>query len=286
MDRLFHIILIAACAPLLSAQTERQDSIAVMPGDSRVTSLSDSIGSVDTGLPLYGYDQSGSVVSSEMWRAWAESASIRGVSLPVPGLAVPFSWGSGVVYASGSASEYLGLSAIESGRIGVTQSFGRFTLDMYGEAMKYGFYRHLAKSWGFGASLSYNMSDQVSVTLFGSYYTKPGYFHGSPALPAYVGVPNLGGYFDFSLGGRWGVQVGAQTYRSLTTGQWDAQPIVRPYYRLNGNTEIGVDVGGIIYNILKSNKSSHLGGRVNPTVGPPVGSSLPIGPPGSEPPGY
>lgn len=275
-------VVLSLFAVQAHAYVESPDSVAVVIDDT-VTGLSGEPGIVDVDRSV-GYDYSG-VVSAQMWRAWAESAVIRGVELPMPGVAVPFLWNSGQVYAAGSTTVLPGLAGIESGRIGLVQHFGRFTLDAYGEASKHGYFNGLASVWGFGASLSFRISEKVSVSMFGAYQTTSR-LYGPPALVPYMAVPNFGGYFDFSLGSRWGVQVGVQSYRSLASGRWETQPIVKPYYRLNEKTDIGIDVGGILYNLVRWNRGKRTGRVVNPTIGPPSGAYLPVGPPGSEPPGY
>ena len=119
------------------------------------------------------------------------------------------------------------------------------------------------------------------MTLFGSYYTSLNnattFRHAgiTPGMMGYTAIPNFGGYVDYSIGDRWGVKVGAQAYRSSMTNRYEAQPIVIPYYRLSKHAEIGVDVGGILYQLIKSNQGkSH--GNMNPTIAPPVSGPPPV----------
>lgn len=46
---------------------------------------------------------------------------------------------------------------------------------------------------------------------------------------------------------------------------WDTRPIAIPYYKFN-KTKIGLDVGGILYEIVRSVKFKNQGG--NPTIMP------------------
>ena len=64
---------------------------------------------------------------------------------------------------------------------------------------------------------------------------------------------------------KFGVKAGAQTYRSIMDNSWHTQPMVVPYFRLGGN-DIGIDVGGILYNIFVN---ANGGKRSNPTIAPP-----------------
>ncbi len=184
----------------------------------------------------------------------------------------PISPGTIAVWTGGYAGAYMGreslpgLGGVESGMLAVRQTAGNFTAELYGSAVKYGYYRGLQTSWGFGGSLSYRFSDRLSLTMFGSYYTKTRPM--PPAMAGYVNVPRFGGYADITLSDRWGVEVGAQTYHSLSSSHWEVVPIVKPYYRINKKATIGIDVGGIVYELLKSARGYSPG---NPTIGPPIG---------------
>ena len=178
------------------------------------------------------------------------------------------SWNGGKIYLTGGIQTMPGLMAIETGSINYAQSFGKFTFSMFGSATKYGYFNGLKTSYGFGAEATYRFSDRVSATVFASYYSPVMIMN--PAMAGYVNIPNFGGYFDISISGRFGVQVGAQSYRSLMSRSWEAQPIVKPYFKISEKAAIGVDVGGILYNILKSNSGNRSWGNQNPTMGPPV----------------
>lgn len=159
------------------------------------------------------------------------------------------SWQGGGLYASGHSADLPGLMGIESGSLNITHTIGNLSMTAWGEATKYGYFRGLQTSYGFGATMTYRFSDRWSLTAFGSYSTP---LH--PLTPAMAGMMNstrIGGYASYNINDRWGVNVGAQATHSLVTNRWQAQPIVMPYYRINKDVSIGVDVGGIIYNIVK-----------------------------------
>lgn len=177
-------------------------------------------------------------------------------------------WNGGRIYLTGGTETFPGLMAIEAGSINVEQSFGNFSLNIFGSATKYGYFNGLKTSYGFGAEATYRFSERVSATIFASYYSPALLLN--PAMAGYVKVPNFGGYLDFSISSRFGVQVGAQSYRSLMSNRWEAQPIVKPYVKISEKAAIGVDVGSIIYNVLKSNTGNSSWGSQNPTMGPPV----------------
>lgn len=178
------------------------------------------------------------------------------------------SWYRGGISGFTGSESLPGMMGIEQGRISLYQSVGNFTFTAYGEALKYGFYRGLRTSTGFGGSVNYMLNDNVSFTVFGSYYTSPGSM--LPSMAGYTSIPMFGGYADFRLGDRWGVQVGAQSYRSVMTQRWEAQPIVTPYFKLSKDTKIGVDIGGILYQLVRSNALKRSRHMPNPTIPPPI----------------
>ena len=175
-------------------------------------------------------------------------------------------WHNGGLTGFTSSQSMPGMMGIERGGFTVGQNFGDFSFNVYGEAVRYGLYRDLRSSLGYGGSISYNINDRVSVTMFGNYYTSPGPMH--PAMAGYVSIPTFGGFLDYRISDRWGVQVGAQSYRSMSTRQLETQPIVMPYFRLSKKNIIGVDVGGILYQIIHNAKSRHH--RENPMLPPPI----------------
>lgn len=176
------------------------------------------------------------------------------------------SWHQGSFYATGASTGLPGLMGIEQGALNLSQSFGKFNLTVYGSAIKYGFFQGLETSYGFGGELTYIINDKTSVTMFGSYNSPIGIT--LPAMMGYVGVPTFGGYVNYRFHPHWGVKVGAQSYRSLVTRQWETQPIVMPYFRL-GQNDIGIDLGGIIYELIKSATYEAWGKSGNPTISPP-----------------
>lgn len=180
-----------------------------------------------------------------------------------PGIAPIASWSAGGIYASGSRQEMPGLMNMDSGAINLWQQFGNLTFEAYGDATKYGYFRGLATHWSYGGSITYKISDNLSLTGFGIYSTASGGF--SPAMSGYIGTTNFGGYFDFGFSSKFGVKVGAQTYHSIVENRWRTQPMVMPYFKLGGS-DIGIDVGGILYNILVNANGGY---RSNPTIAPP-----------------
>ncbi len=187
-----------------------------------------------------------------------------------PGVANIASWGSGGVYADGGRAHLQGLMGIETGSVNFMQQMGPVTVTLFGSTTKYGYFRGLSTTYGFGGALTYRFSDNLSMTVFGSYNSAAGITQ--PAMMGYVSTPVFGGYLDWRFHPHWGVKAGAQSYRSIAYGRWETQPMVIPYYRTSSGAEIGIDVGGIIYQVIRSaasgNGSSNWGNPGNPTIDP------------------
>lgn len=225
----------------------------------------DSIASFDIKYPRFKIAPLGSSLVSD---TILPLSFRRPYILPHPGTAVIAAWDNGAISANGSTAHMPGLMGIERGNMNFGLTIGRMTYNIYGEAIKYGYFNGLQTSYGFGADATYHFSDKLSITLFASYYSP---LRRMPhAATAYISTSNFGGYFDYSFSNRFGVQVGAQSYRSSLTHRWETQPIVKPYYKISSKASIGVDVGGIIYQLLKSNVGNNSWGPKNPTIGPPV----------------
>ncbi|MCF0202239.1 MAG: hypothetical protein HUK08_02640 [Bacteroidaceae bacterium] len=181
-------------------------------------------------------------------------------------------WLGGVLHGNVYGESLPGLMAIENGQIGINQRIGSLSFSVYGQAVKYGFYHGMSRQWGVGGSVAYRISPRLSVTLFGSYYTTP-QMAGSmmsmstPAMAGYMQTTTFGGYFDYSFNDYWGVEVGAKTYQSVMTRRFEVQPIVMPYYKLGRKVKLGVDVGGILYQILRAVNTDNR--PSNPTIMPP-----------------
>ncbi len=173
-----------------------------------------------------------------------------------PGQATPFQWNSGAIVASGDTRSFPGLMRIDSGQFGIYQSAGNFRFHAGGMVNKYGYFNGLHTQYGLNGSISYQFAPRLSATIFGNYYfgQPPRMANGMPMPPAMIGFygrSTFGGYFDYQINERWGVQTGMQTVQQVGTNRYKAEPIVTPYYRINKKVSIGLPVGQILYHILK-----------------------------------
>lgn len=173
-----------------------------------------------------------------------------------PGATRLLGWNNGGILATGTTTQLPGLMTIDSGTLGIYQTFGKFTFNAGGIANKYGYYNGLHTQYGLNMSIGYQFSTRLSATVFGEHYfgTLPGEPYGTPMTPAmigYFGRSTYGGYLDFQINEHWGVQTGVQTVQQIGTNKFQPEPIVTPYYKINKKVAIGLPVGQILYHVLR-----------------------------------
>lgn len=277
MKRIVNVILCAAAPVIALAQVERGDTLQVERGDTvpsymlPTERVDNAIAPSFEPLPAMDYTPEYRRSLASLVNRWR----IYGVDVPTAGVADIASWSGGGLYASGSSMSMPGMMGVESGALSFRQDFGRLTFTGSVTATKYGYFRGLQTGYGFNGSLTYRISDRWSVTAFGAYSI--GLTPMTPAMAGYMGAPSFGGYASYDINDHWGISVGAQATKSLVTNQWEAQPIVEPYYRINKDVKIGVNVGGILYNVVKDymDKKNHGG---SPVMAPPRPGPPPVAP--------
>lgn len=168
-----------------------------------------------------------------------------------------FHWNSGEIVVSGGTRAFPGLMQIDSGALGIYQSVGNFRFHAGGMVNKYGYFNGLHTQYGLNESITYQFTPRLSATVFGDYYfgQPPIVSNGMPMPPAMIGYyvrSTFGGYLDFQINERWGVQTGVQTVQQVGTNSYKAEPIVTPYYKISKKVAIGLPVGQILYHILKN----------------------------------
>lgn len=174
----------------------------------------------------------------------------------VPGQASLGHWKNGEVIATGSSVSYPGMMKIDSGSVGVFQTFGNFNLYLGATANKYGWYRGLHTQYGVDGSLTYNFAPRWSATVFGTYYfgrapMMPGGGLLPPSMLGYFGYNKFGGYVDYDINERFGVMVGGQAVKPTYSTRYEAEPIVTPYVKLGKKVKVGLPVGQIVNEILR-----------------------------------
>lgn len=161
------------------------------------------------------------------------------------------------LYGYGSQSTLPGI-----GRINEASLMYRYDINDFWEiqgglsATKFNFPFSTGQAFGASSTIIYRPTDKLSFKAFGSYAPTSAYgFH----------MSSFGGTIDYEFNDNWGMEVGAERRYDPMIHRWDTRPIAIPYYKLN-KTKIGLDVGGILYEIIRSTKFKNQSG--NPTIMP------------------
>lgn len=163
-------------------------------------------------------------------------------------------WRGAYVGVSGWADTMPGLLDRESGSLTLYQNLDRWSFSASALADKYRYVGmgYLETRYGVGGTVSYQLSNAVSLHAFGYYYGKP--MTAGPAVAPYLSTSNYGGYADIKFSKHWGTDLGVQRYINPMTGKWVTDPIVRPYYKTNGKQKIGIDIGHLLRGIIWGNQ--------------------------------
>ena len=259
-----------------SVRAERPDSVLEISQTDTIPAYLIP-GGIDA--PEFGAVQNTSLVGypSELLVLQSTKA-IEMPTLRLRGLASPsiFSWRGGGLSIENSSADITGMMGLESGNLNLQQSIGSLTLSLWGGATKYGYFRGMQTSWGFGGSLDYRINDRWSLTLFGEYHSPINAI--TPGMAGYMNTSRFGGYASYNFNEHWGISVGAQTQQSVFTNGWEVQPIVMPYYRINKDVKLGIDVGGIMYHMVRDWVDGRRQGVGNPTIGPIRQGPPPVAP--------
>lgn len=161
------------------------------------------------------------------------------------------------LYSYGSQTTLPGI-----GRINEASLMYRYLINDFWEiqagvnAIKYNFPFSIGQSFGATGAILYKPADKLTLKAFGSYTPASAYgFH----------MNSFGGTIGYEFNDNWGMEVGAERRYDPMKRKWDTRPIAIPYYKFN-KTKIGIDVGGIMYEIIRSAKYKNQSG--NPTIMP------------------
>ena len=163
-------------------------------------------------------------------------------------------WRGAFVGVSGWADSMPGLLDRESGSLTLYQNLGRWSFSASALADKYRYVGmgYLETRYGVGGTVSYLLSNAVSLHAFGYYYGRP--ITAGPAVAPYLSTTTYGGYADIKFSKYWGTDLGVQRYLNPMTGKWVTDPIVRPYYKINGKQKIGIDIGHLLRGFIWGNQ--------------------------------
>lgn len=169
----------------------------------------------------------------------------------------------GALMGAGSQTSIPGIGRSNDASLTYLHSFSpQWVLSVGVNANKLHMSHYTGQAFGASGTLSYRAADRLTFNVFGGYNS--GYMSGRQSY-------HYGGSVAFDMTNRWGMEMGVQRYYNPLRGGWETVPIATPYYKFKNGSKMGLDVGGLLYQIFRgaSFKSSVNGGaRPNPTIRP------------------
>lgn len=169
----------------------------------------------------------------------------------------------GILMGSGSQTTLPGIGRSNDASLAYIHSFNpQWTLTVGVDANKMHMNHFTGQSFGTSATLSYQATDRLTFNVFGGYNS--GYVPGRQSY-------RYGGTIGFGMTEHFGMEMGVQRYYNPLRGGWETVPIAIPYYKFNNGAKMGLDVGGLIYQIFRNASfkgSVKSGARPNPTIAP------------------
>ena len=127
------------------------------------------------------------------------------------------------------------------------------------DAMKINMIHSTGQAFSTSGALRYQASDRVAFKVFGSYAI--GNTYG-------MDTHRYGATMSLDMSERFGMEVGVQRYYDAYRGRWETVPVVIPYYNFD-KFKLSLDVGGILYEILRNTVFDNRGGSGGATIAPP-----------------
>lgn len=169
----------------------------------------------------------------------------------------------GTVFGSGSQTSMAGIGRFNSASLGYQHIFNeQFELQVRANALKVNMSHITGQAFSTSGAFLYHPSDRVTFKVFGSYDIGNSYG---------MSTHSYGATMSVDMSDRFGMEMGVQRYYDAMSGRWETVPVMIPYYRFDKFT-LGLDVGGIVYEILRNvvfDKNRGIGGPSGPTIGPP-----------------
>ncbi len=149
----------------------------------------------------------------------------------------------GTLYGSGGQRTLPGIGRFNDASLGYQHRFtNKLMMQVELNSIKINMSRITGQAFKTSGTLIYRPSDKIGLKAFGSYAignTYGMYTH------------QYGGSVLFDVSDRFNMEVGVQRYYNSVRGTWETVPIVIPSYRFDKFT-LGLDVGGVIYEILRN----------------------------------
>lgn len=177
--------------------------------------------------------------------------------LAVPEMTFIPTWKNAGFVVAGSISSYSGLMDIHKGSVGFIQNFGNLTVYAGGEVNKYGYFNGLHTQYGINGTIQYAVSTKLSINGYATYYfgRNPMMSNGMPIPPSimgYYGFSTFGATLNYQFNETFGLIVGGEAVQQFGTNRYRFEPVVTPTVKI-GRVKIGIPVGQIVYDLIRSN---------------------------------
>ena len=178
---------------------------------------------------------------------------------------VLYRFSHGVLFGSGSQTSMAGIGRFNNASLGYQHIFNeKFELQLHANTMKINMSHISGQAFSTSGAFLYHPTDRLTFKVFGSYDIGNSYG---------MSTHNYGATMSFDMSDRFGMEMGVQRYYDTMRGRWETVPVVIPYYNFD-KFKLGLDVGGILYEVLRNVVfDKNRGG--SPTIGPPP-SRIPI----------
>lgn len=147
----------------------------------------------------------------------------------------------GAITGSGSQTNLIGLGTINQVSFGYSHNFNNKLSTYIGvNTIKFSMPFAINQAIGVSGLFLYTPQENIRFKIFGNY-----------SISSYPGMQTFqyGGSMAIDISERFGTEIGVQRYFNPVQKRWETIPIVVPYYKFD-NFTLGIDVGGILYEIL------------------------------------
>lgn len=178
-------------------------------------------------------------------------------------------WKNATIGVAGSTYHLPGLMDISSGALTLHQDLGRWHFTASGMADKYWmpWQRSLSTQYGFGGTVGFDLSKNVTLHAFASYYANR--MMVGPAMSPYINTSTFGGYADIRFSNVFGTNVGVRRYMNPMTGKWTTEPIVNPYIKI-GDSKIELPLGALLQKLVWGDRDNPMNFRPHPMSRPQI----------------
>ena len=147
------------------------------------------------------------------------------------------------VYGSGSQYTLPGIGRMNNASLLFQYDLNQYVTFSGGmNVTKYNFAFNTGQVFNSYGTMTYRPNERLRISAFGSY---------APANPYGFFNTSYGATVGYDFSDRFGMEVGVQRHYDPMRRKWETIPIVVPYYKFD-KFELGMDVGGIVYEILRN----------------------------------